>query len=60
MKYRLLTVAILLAALALYGVGMSGGGAVMLLVGAGLELWFWVRALSGSKRVASTAPQAKA
>jgi hypothetical protein len=59
MKYRLLTVAILLAALALFGVGMSSGGAVMLLVGAGLELC-WVGALSGSKRVASTAPQAKA
>jgi hypothetical protein len=58
MKYHLLTVAILLAALALYAIGMSGGGS-LLLVGAAFELWFWVRALRGTKRAATTAPPAR-
>lgn len=60
MKYHLLTVAILLASVALYGIGMSAGGSLLLVVGAALESWFWVRALRGSKRFASKAPQAKA
>jgi hypothetical protein len=43
MKRHLLTAAILIAALSLYGVGMTGGGAVLFVLGAACELWFWVR-----------------
>ena len=60
MKYHLLTVAVLLAAFAMYAIGMGGGGALLLFFGAALELWFWVRALRGNKRRTSTVPQAKA
>jgi hypothetical protein len=60
MRYHLFTVAILLAALALYAVGVGGGGSVLLAVGAALELWFWVRALRGGKPVASPAPRVDA
>jgi hypothetical protein len=58
MRYHLLTAAILAGALALYVVGMSGGGSLLLLVGAALEVSFWVRAMRGS-RVISVAPTAK-
>ena len=43
MKYHLLTATILVAALALYAVGMTKGGFAVFLVGVALELWFWVR-----------------
>ena len=59
MKYHLLTVAILLCAIALYAIGMSGGGSLLLLVGAGLELWFWVRAMRDRRHAAPTVPLAK-
>ncbi len=58
MRYHLLTVAVLLAALGLYAAGLSGGGAALMVLGAALELWFWVRALRG-KPGATPAPQAK-
>ena len=45
MKYHVLTVAVLLASLALYAVGMQAGGLLLMLLGAVLELWFWVRVL---------------
>ncbi len=60
MTYHLVTAAILLAALALYAVGMGGGGSLLLLVGLVLELWFWARALGGSKRADTVSLQAKA
>ncbi len=45
MKHHLLTAALLLAALVLYGVGISGGGSLLLAAGATCELWFWVRVI---------------
>jgi hypothetical protein len=45
MQRHLLTAAILLAALVLYGPGFSGLGAIAVGAGAALELWFWVRIL---------------
>lgn len=47
MRHHLLSMLILLAAIALYAIGMSGGGAVLLAAGVVLEMWFWVRALRG-------------
>ena len=43
MKRHLITVAILLIALTLYGLGFSGWGIVAFVAGAAFELWFWVR-----------------
>lgn len=43
MRYHLITVAILLAALAFYGLGFSRLGLAGVVVGGALELWFWVR-----------------
>ncbi len=60
MKHHLLTMLILLAAITLYAFGMGGGGSALLAAGAVLELWFWVRAVRGNRRAASTAPRAKA
>ncbi len=47
MKYHVVTVALLLLALALYSVGMRSGGVVAFLAGAACELWFWVRVIRG-------------
>ena len=43
MKRHLITVAILLVALALYALGFSGLGVAAFIAGAAFELWFWVR-----------------
>ena len=43
MKRHLITVAILLVALALYVLGLSGLGVAAFIAGAVFELWFWVR-----------------
>jgi len=43
MRHHLVTAAILLAALVLYGLGFSGAGAIAIGAGAAFELWFWVR-----------------
>jgi hypothetical protein len=60
MKHHLLTVALLLAAFMLYVMGLNGGGSLLLLVGAALELWFWVRAVQGRRlATSSVAPSAK-
>jgi hypothetical protein len=45
MNRHLVTAAILLIALALYGVGFAGLGLTALLAGAVFELWFWFRVL---------------
>ncbi|WP_427914855.1 hypothetical protein ACPWT1_08070 [Ramlibacter sp. MMS24-I3-19] len=45
MKRHLVTAVILLIAILLYAVGISGGGAALVGVGGAVELWFWVRAL---------------
>jgi hypothetical protein len=57
---HLFTVAILLGALALYAIGLGGGGAFLLFIGVGFELWFWVRALHGKRNAASAAPHSGA
>lgn len=54
MKRHLITAVILLAAVAMYALGMSGGGLALLLAGGAFELWFWVRALGGSGSQAPT------
>ncbi len=59
MKHHLLTMLILLAALALYAIGMNGGGSALLAAGAALELWFWVRAMRGSRRGTPVAPRVR-
>jgi hypothetical protein len=43
MKHHLFTAAILIAALVLYGAGMTSGASVLFAAGAACELWFWVR-----------------
>lgn len=53
MNCHALAVAILLCALALYAMGMSGGGALLLAGGAAMELWFWARALRGGRQAAT-------
>jgi len=55
MKYHLVTTALLLAALALYSVGMRSGGMVLFVVGAAFELWFWVRVIRGARRAPPSA-----
>lgn len=45
MQRIVLTITILLAALAFYGFGMEKSSGLLLACGAGLEMWFWVRAL---------------
>lgn len=46
MKHHLFTAAILIAALALYGVGLVGGALLFFAGGAALELCFWARIFS--------------
>jgi hypothetical protein len=55
MKYHVVTVALLLAALALYSVGMQSGGSVVFLIGVAFELWFWVRVIRGRREASPTA-----
>ncbi len=59
MKRHLLTAAILVGALALDVIGMSGGCSVLLLAGAALELPFWVRAMQGRRQEIPAGPWAK-
>ena len=46
MNRHVITACVLLAALALYGLGFAGLGLAAIIAGAGFELWFWVRLLS--------------
>jgi hypothetical protein len=59
MTYHLLTVAMLLVALALYAVGMHEGGSLVFLMGAALELWFWVRVMRGRRDTRSAVSSVK-
>lgn len=59
MRHPVFTAAILIAALGCYSVGLAKGGIVLLLLGGGLELWFWARALRSLKRPPSPAPHGK-
>ena len=49
MKHHLLTLLILVLAVALYAVGMVAGASALLFLGAALELWFWVRVMRRAK-----------
>ncbi|MGR8942432.1 MAG: hypothetical protein ACU83P_12665 [Gammaproteobacteria bacterium] len=49
MKYQLVTVAILLVALAFYMLGYSVLGGIAFVIGGVFELWFWVRLFDSSK-----------
>jgi len=49
MNHHVVTVAILLAALSLYGVGASSGASILLFAAASLEFWFWARILRPGK-----------
>jgi len=43
MKYHLISVLILLAALGFYALGSGGAGSIFLIAGVLHEAWFWVR-----------------
>ena len=45
MKHHIITVTILVVAVASYLAGYSGVGNTAFLVGAGFETWFWIRLL---------------
>ncbi len=45
MKRHLLTLLILIAAIASYLVGFESSAFVFIVLGGALELWFWIRAL---------------
>jgi hypothetical protein len=47
-KYHLVTIAILIIALAFYAWGYSGLGGFAFAIGAVFEIWFWVRLFRGS------------
>ena len=49
MNHHVVTALLLVAALVAYGIGFHKGGTAMILLGLGLECWFWVR-LSRSVR----------
>ena len=49
MKYHLMTVLILVLALALYAAGLSAPSLVLVAIGGAAELWFWVRAIRGGR-----------
>ena len=46
MKRHSITAAILLAALVLYGLGMTSLGIAAFIAGGIFELWFWIRLFS--------------
>ena len=55
MKRHLITVALLLVAIAFYLVGLAGVGILAFTVGAVFEIWFWVRVLvRRNRRIASS------
>lgn len=58
MKHHLFTVAILVAALALYSFGLVSGALVLFAVGGVCELWFWARILGRNKRPGSSSKRA--
>jgi hypothetical protein len=54
MSHHLLTLATLPCAVALYALGMQGGGALLFVMAAALEFWLWVRVIRGRRDTAST------
>jgi membrane protein implicated in regulation of membrane protease activity len=59
MKRHLFTVAILVAALALYSIGLVSGAMLLFAAGAACELWFWVRALGRRKGPGSSSTRTR-
>ena len=55
MNHHVVTAALLVTALVLYVLGMRSGSAVVFLVGAACELWFWVRLIRGRREAPRTA-----
>ena len=53
MKGHLITVVVLLLALACYVAGMSGPGLVLFFLGAALEIAFWLRAVQSPRRASA-------
>jgi hypothetical protein len=51
MHRYLLSAAIMMAALVLYGFGMTGGGIALFVAGVVCELWFWIRARQHVKSI---------
>lgn len=51
MKYHLITILLLVAALPLYAVGFAVGGILVLGVAVALEVWFWIRIVRGKPRL---------
>lgn len=56
MRCHLFRLALLLCALALYALGLDGGGALLFMAGGVCELWFWVRGLRGNRHRAARTP----
>jgi len=56
MVHLTLTAVLLLAALAAYGAGIHSGVLALVLLGAALEAWCWVRALRRRPRPPAAAP----
>jgi hypothetical protein len=58
MRHQLFTITLLIAALVLYGAGMTAGGSALFAAGAACELWFWARILRRRSSAKSfTAPR---
>lgn len=52
-SHTVITAAILFSAIALYALGMWQGALILMVAGAGLELWFWLRVWRGGKNTDS-------
>ena len=57
MKRHLITVALLLVAIAFYLVGLAGVGILAFTFGAVFEIWFWVRVLVRRNRRITSSSQ---
>jgi uncharacterized membrane protein len=51
MKYHVVTILLILAALPLYVVGFASGGSLVLAAAVTLEVWFWIRIVRGKPRL---------
>jgi hypothetical protein len=50
MKYHLITILLIVAALLLYVVGLAFGGTALLGAAVALEVWCWIRVFRGRPR----------
>lgn len=51
MKYHLVSILLIAAALPLYVVGVALGGSLVLAAAVALEVWFWIRVVRGKPRL---------